>query len=70
MNTLKHWAWTLLMAAGLLLFCLWLESPSAGGMAFSRWENIELVLLVLAIFCLLLAATVWLVCRALNQDRK
>lgn len=70
MNLLKHWAWTLLMAAGLLLFWLWLQSPTAGAPILSRWENMELVTLVLAVFCILLAATVWVIYKAIDQNRK
>lgn len=69
MNGLKLWGFTLMMAAGLLLFWLWIQSPIGGRPILSRWENMELVTLVLAMVCILLAVTVWVIYRALNQDR-
>lgn len=70
MNLLKHWAWTLLMAAGLLLFRLWIQSPIDGRPILSRWENMELVTLVLAVVCILLAVTVWIIYKAMDQNQK
>lgn len=70
MNLLKHWAWTLLMAAGLLLFWLWIQSPIDERPILSRWENMELVTLVLAVVCILLAVTVWIIYKAMDQNQK
>lgn len=67
MNALKHWGWTLLMAAGCLWFYVWIETSNA--LNFAAMENFELVAATLGIVCALLGITVLLIVRALNQSQ-
>ena len=67
MDTLKHWGWTLLMAACCLLFYVWVESANLFN--FSAMENFELVAETVAILCALLGITVLLIVRALDQRK-
>ena len=67
MDVLKHWGWTLLMAACILWFYVWVETSAV--LKFSVMENFELVIATVAIVCALLGITVLLIVKALNHHR-
>ena len=66
MNVLKHWGWTLLMAACCLWGYVWIET--GGVLKFSAMENFELVAVTVEIVCALLGSTVLLIVKAINQQ--
>lgn len=67
MNALKHWGWTLLMAACCLWVYVWIETGDV--LKFSDMENFELVATTVAIVCVLLGSTVFLIVKAINQHK-
>lgn len=67
MKALNAWGWVLL-ASSILLFCGGMISGEFNGHGIGRMSNFALILTLLAMICLLLAVTVWLIARAIKES--